>query len=62
MDRPDFNIAEIAWASGYSTKSYFNRLFLRQMGPTPRQYRASSTRNSRSHGRFRLPGMPPGPK
>jgi AraC-like DNA-binding protein len=41
MSRLDFNIAEIAWASGYATQSYFNRLFLRQMGQTPRQYRAS---------------------
>jgi AraC-like DNA-binding protein len=41
MSRLDFNIAEIAWTCGYSTQSYFNRLFLRQMGLTPRQYRSS---------------------
>jgi AraC-like DNA-binding protein len=43
MSRLEFNIAEIAWTCGYSTQSYFNRLFLRQMGLTPRQYRASIT-------------------
>ena len=41
MHGDEFNIGEIAWATGYATQSYFNRLFRRQMGMTPRQYRAS---------------------
>jgi len=41
MRGDEFNIGEIAWATGYATQSYFNRLFRRQMGMTPRQYRSS---------------------
>lgn len=41
MEGNAFNVGEIAWASGYATQSYFNRLFRRQMGMTPLQYRAS---------------------
>ncbi len=44
MFRDEFNISEIAWASGYATQSYFNRLFFREMAMTPRQYRASIAR------------------
>ena len=48
MHREEFNISEIAWATGYATQSYFNRLFRRQMGMTPRQYRSSVARIRKS--------------
>ncbi len=34
----DWNLAEIAYACGFSSQSYFNYVFKREMGLTPREY------------------------
>ncbi len=36
---PQRNVAEICWASGFNTPSYFIRVFRQQTGTTPRAYR-----------------------
>lgn len=38
-----FNIAEIGWACGFSTPSYFIRVFQKHTGLTPRAYRLAQT-------------------
>lgn len=35
----DIPVAEIAYSNGFETLTYFNRIFLRKKGMTPRQYR-----------------------
>ena len=35
----DMPVAEIAYSNGFETLTYFNRIFLRKKGMTPRQYR-----------------------
>jgi AraC-like DNA-binding protein len=35
----DLNISEIAFASGFNHPSYFNRMFKRMTGLTPKNYR-----------------------
>jgi AraC-like DNA-binding protein len=34
-------ISEVAWASGFESPTYFNRMFRRHTGATPREYRGS---------------------
>lgn len=38
---PHYNVSEVAWACGYTTPSYFIRVFQRAHGVTPRAYRRS---------------------
>ncbi|CAN5451935.1 hypothetical protein BH09VER1_BH09VER1_36100 [soil metagenome] len=40
LDEQSLNAGEIAWASGFATQSYFNRVFLRHIGVPPRKYQA----------------------
>ena len=35
----DFSIDDIAWKTGFSSTSYFIKIFHREIGKTPRQYR-----------------------
>ena len=42
LDHTDLPIAEIAYACGFETSRTFNRVFLRECGTTPRQYRGRS--------------------
>jgi len=44
LKRSDAGVADIALAVGYNNLSYFNRIFRRAMGVSPREYRASSRR------------------
>lgn len=38
----DMPVAEIAYGNGYETLTYFNRIFLKKKGMTPRQYRKNN--------------------
>ena len=38
----DLPVAEIAFGNGYETLTYFNRVFLKKKGMTPRQYRKNN--------------------
>ncbi len=35
----DLNVAQVAFESGFNNPSYFNRLFKRMNGKTPKEYR-----------------------
>lgn len=39
LDRPEFNVAEVGWACGFKTPSYFIRVFRQRVGMTPRGWR-----------------------
>lgn len=41
LQTTDLSIAEIAFASGFASQSYFTRLFTREMGVSPTHFRAS---------------------
>ena len=38
----DMQVAEIAYVNGFETLTYFNRIFLKKKGMTPRQYRKNN--------------------
>ncbi|MEM6821262.1 MAG: helix-turn-helix transcriptional regulator [Verrucomicrobiota bacterium] len=40
LKNSDLNCAEIAWASGYSSPSYFNRVFVQRLQVTPKVFRS----------------------
>lgn len=40
-EQPNLSVAEIAYACGFSTPQYFNRVFKEQTGYTPAEYRRS---------------------
>lgn len=39
LSRPDYNIAEVGWACGFTSASYFIRVFKAHTGVTPRDWR-----------------------
>lgn len=39
LKKPNLRICEVAWACGFSSDNYFIRLFRKQTGKTPRDYR-----------------------
>jgi AraC-like DNA-binding protein len=45
LEKSDLNMGETAWACGFATVSYFNRIFRRWTGVTPRAYRAQVPRS-----------------
>ena len=43
LSTTDKNIAEIAASCGFGQQSYYNRLFLREYGMTPKAFRKNMT-------------------
>jgi AraC-like DNA-binding protein len=43
----DMNIAEIAWTCGFSQPSYFNRIFKKSIGMTPKDFRSGASHTRR---------------
>ena len=39
LEREEYNVAEIGWACGYTSSSYFISVFRKQTGMTPLQWR-----------------------
>jgi AraC-like DNA-binding protein len=45
LERPEHNIAEVGWACGFSSPSYFISVFTRQKGVTPLTWRKNTRGN-----------------
>jgi AraC-like DNA-binding protein len=45
LERPEHNVAEVGWACGFSSPSYFISVFTRQKGVTPLIWRKNTRGN-----------------
>ena len=48
LSRPEFSAEEIALMSGFGSRQSFYRVFLKQYGVTPRQFRVQHNRDAKS--------------